>query len=483
MKALALAPDSPKVLCQAAEFFAKYYQNDKAIPILEGLVDTKQAASHVLRSWARRTLASCLMSTRDPAARARAFELLETNRREQPDSLEDLRAQAIFSTMDPHKGSESVRLFLDLEARRGLDPREQLLLVEQLEKMGRREQAELRMARLVASNESDPAMLCPYAESLIIGRRLVDASRWLNALERRDPQALHTIILKAHLALAEGDRTTALEMLKTHAASHEGPARLSIAGELEAAGDVVAAEEMYRRHAAAGSTVNDSLPLARLLARQGRTRESLALCEPAWSRPADADAAASICLMAMERGKPGPEDFRNVEVHLESARQSARENTKLLLSLSRLRKLQHRWDEAVSLLRQATDRDPRNVVALNELAWILSQHRGNPSEGMQIIQQAIAVAGPDSVLLDTRGVLAMELNQTGQAIADFKTADTIQRRPVLLLHLAQAYQRASDRQASLQYLEQAKALGLDSTYLDPAERQAIERLERQLEVH
>ena len=132
-------------------------------------------------------------------------------------------------------------------------------------------------------------------------------------------------------------------------------------------------------------------------------------------------------------------------------------------------------------MRKVIAGDPRNFIALNELAWVLSKHPAGYTEGMQLIQQAIALAGPDTVLLDTRGTLAMALNQADRAIADFKSAEAISSRPVLLFHLAQAYRQVNDRHSSLESLRQAKSRGLDPNRLDSTERLAFQKLERDLE--
>jgi hypothetical protein len=121
-----------------------------------------------------------------------------------------------------------------------------------------------------------------------------------------------------------------------------------------------------------------------------------------------------------------------------------------------------------------------NFIALNELACVLSKQPTKCSEGMQLVDHAIALVGPDSVLLDTRGILALALDDSNQAIAYFKSAEAINRRPVILFHLAQASQQVNDRHSSLESLRQAKTLGLDRDRLDFTQRLAFLRLEHEL---
>jgi Tfp pilus assembly protein PilF len=221
-------------------------------------------------------------------------------------------------------------------------------------------------------------------------------------------------------------------------------------------------------------------PLAEFLARGRRVSEALAVCEPAWEIKQAAAQAAAISVTALELGKPRPEQIQAVESRLEGALRQAPDNTGLTSQLARLRVMQERWGEAEVLLRKVITLDQRDIAALNDLAWVLSKQGAKHQEGMQLIQQAIALAGPDSTLLDTRGLLALAANQSDQAIADFKSAEAISTRPVVCFHLAQAYLQVKDRHASRESLRRANDLGLDPARLDSLERTAFQRLEHEL---
>jgi hypothetical protein len=124
------------MLCPAADYFARSHQNDKAIPLLERLLSLESPASKAAAAWARRCLATCLMSTAEAVDHRKAVELIGLNRRDDPGSVEDLRAAAVLSSTDPAKCEESIQLFLDLERRAGLEPKEEILLIERLERAG-----------------------------------------------------------------------------------------------------------------------------------------------------------------------------------------------------------------------------------------------------------------------------------------------------------------------------------------------------------
>ena len=66
-----------------------------------------------------------------------------------------------------------------------------------------------------------------------------------------------------------------------------------------------------------------------------------------------------------------------------------------------LRNMQGDLAGAEEMCRKAREQDGANLVALNNLAWLLAQN-GKAVEGLDVINQAIERAGPRAELLDTR---------------------------------------------------------------------------------
>ena len=155
------------MLRPAAEFFSKNYLVDKAMPILNRLLDPSfKASSEPLQAWARRKMASCLASSIDPAVRSKSTEPIAVNRAKNPNSLEDLRVEAILTSTQPGKSDKTIQLFLDLEKRGGLGPKEEILLIDQLDRKGEQEQAETRIQRLCSSESCEPVVLAFATEAL-----------------------------------------------------------------------------------------------------------------------------------------------------------------------------------------------------------------------------------------------------------------------------------------------------------------------------
>ena len=466
------------MLRSAAEFFSKHDEVDKAMPVLQRLLDPAFEEARPVEAWARRTLAGCLIRSPDPAVRAGAFDLIADNLKKDPGSLQDLRAGALFNSIYPGRCEETIRLFLELEQRRPLDPKEESLLVEALDRRADWEQVEARIKKLTARADCEPGMLAFHADRLIRHQRADEAVPLVSRLEAREPTMLRTSLLKARLARARGKTALAAEVLQAQAArAKDDGDRLAIAGELEASNALEAAEALLRGHLNGGKDPQRALPLAAFLVRQGRVDDALALCEPLWSG-GQAATAAEICMMVLGRGRSSPAQAQTIESHLAEALAKNPADPNLVARMAALRLLQERWDEAESLYRKVVARDPRNISALNDLAWTITRRGTNLAEAMAVIERAIALAGPDAMLLDTRGVIALALRRADDAISDLKRAQSINPRPALLFHLALAYDLANNPRACSDSLREAKAMGLELGRLDSTERAALKRLEK-----
>ena len=171
---------------------------------------------------------------------------------------------------------------------------------------------------------------------------------------------------------------------------------------LDELGQADGAEKMYRELAARSDRPESQLLLLTFLGRRNRVGEALDLCERAWQTcPPEAVAAASVALLRSE--PTNPEHVQRVEARLEAAVGKGPETTALLLSLASLRDLQGRYDEAESLYRRVIAREPDNVQALNNLAFLLAVRGDRTSDAADLINHALDVFGPEAALLDTPG--------------------------------------------------------------------------------
>jgi predicted negative regulator of RcsB-dependent stress response len=127
--------------------------------------------------------------------------------------------------------------------------------------------------------------------------------------------------------------------------------------------------------------------------------------------------------------------------------------------------------------------EPGNVVALNNLAWLLAQQTGGGPEALKCIEAAINGIGRRADLLDTRGLIHLTRGQTEAALADFTEACNDTPTAGRLFHLARAQLQARDRDGALKTLHRAKAdFNLQPSSVHPTEQQVCQTLLNELKV-
>jgi tetratricopeptide (TPR) repeat protein len=242
----------------------------------------------------------------------------------------------------------------------------------------------------------------------------------------------------------------------------------------------LAAEEVLRQYVA--QRPEKVLALAACLGRQGRAAEVLDLCEKAWPICPPASVAGT-CLAALHAAPPSPEQFQRVERWLQAARKEHPEaGAALLICLADLRDLQGQYAEAIALYRKVIERDNRNVMVLNNLAFLLAVKEGKGAEALQFLKQALDIAGPAPELLDTRALVHLSVGRSDLALKDLEEVANDAPQPTMLFHLAQAHQQAKDRSAAVLALRRATSLGLKPGHLHALERSALAQLRVELDV-
>jgi Tfp pilus assembly protein PilF len=152
----------------------------------------------------------------------------------------------------------------------------------------------------------------------------------------------------------------------------------------------------------------------------------------------------------------------------------------LYRSLAALRNLQEQYFEAQQLYRDALKIDAKDVLAMNNLAWLVSLNDGKGKEALQLLQEAENVAGPLPDLLDTRAVTYLIQGDSARAITLLEDVIAVSPTATDYFHLARAHAMARDRLAAATALKKAQELGLQSRILHPLERQVFRQLHADL---
>jgi len=154
-------------------------------------------------------------------------------------------------------------------------------------------------------------------------------------------------------------------------------------------------------------------------------------------------------------------------------------------SLAMLMQSTERTAEAAVYNREVLELDPNNVIALNNLAWVLCEEDEQYQEALELAERGLKVTPDYADLLDTRGVALYRLGQFAKAAEDFTRC--IELYPVdasslasVHFHLARAYARmertAEARQSFKQAMDLYDRMTDSAKRLSAADRDEAKRL-------
>jgi tetratricopeptide (TPR) repeat protein len=212
--------------------------------------------------------------------------------------------------------------------------------------------------------------------------------------------------------------------------------------------------------------------LAALLASDGRWTD-VAEQVTNWlsKHPDDGFVVSSAARSLTAQGNP--EAVKVAESLLTAAVERSPKSISALSALAMLVQSRGRNAQAAAMSRKVLELDPNNIIALNNLAWILCEEDKQYQEALELADRGLKVAPNYADLLDTRGVVLYRLGQFDKAAADFAQCVELypaNARPLVsaYFHLARAYARMGRTAEAQQYLKQTMDLHERAT--DPAKR-------------
>jgi tetratricopeptide (TPR) repeat protein len=469
-EALKARPDDLKTVRTIAVAHLSAGRAAAATPLLEQIIDDKvKGAAEEDRAWARRSLALVLAGGTDYREFEKALALvglkLDSNGRLTteaprdplgPRSTELQRAQARVLASQQSQSQfrhRAIALLEELGRQNALMPDDQFVLAMLLDAEGRPELAKQRLSDLAKlEKRTPPQYLAQYAMSLIVRWHQADdlekAERvigWLEDLERlRDvePNTFASVELQARLLEARKQGDEALALLRKHAARKK-------------------------------ARPEEVLLVLASLSRQKRFAEAFGLCETTWKAgKCSPEAVGGVSVALLRVMKPTDAQVKTVEEQLLNAVTKKPRSTVLKMHLSDLYDLRGHYLKAVDMYRQVLKDEPNNVVALNNLAWLLAHGHGSTREALQHIDRAVNGMGRRADLLDTRGLVHLALGDTPQALADLKEATSEGPAPSRLFHLARVYDKQGNKDKAREALTEAKKKGLQVSTLHPVEQKA-----------
>jgi len=528
-EALNIAPDDLQIVRQVAEFYLRTGRAESARVQLERITSGQVRASENDLLWGRRSIALILAAQGGYENLQKGLELIRQNRAAgRTPTIQDLRAEALLLTAHPQRkkrleGRELLEKVVAESPEATADDR--FVLAQLYMADNDVVNAARHMRSLLAARGDDPRYLRAYVAFLLDQSQLSEAEAWLGRLEKLAPEAFSTLALRARLLTLQGRYDEAIQRLREFAekdldetASNTSPSpvssdnqgdvsspengvaaaeqaarvqqlRWALAGDaLESLGQMLQrsgkndeskryseeAEKLYRRFVEKNPEAR--LLLASFLARHGKLAEGLEIFEAAWetAEVALTRAAAQVFLGLTSDDRAAAD---RVEAIVEKALEKHQRPLSLLLVLADAYGIQGQIDRSEAIYREVLQRDPRNVIALNNLGVILALQGTKLEEAEKLVRSAIDIVGPAGNLLDSYAIVLIARNKASEAMKVLTDAIEDQPVPILFLRQAQAYDLLGQREAAVGAFQEAVKRGLKRESLHPLERKAFDRFQ------
>jgi tetratricopeptide (TPR) repeat protein len=471
-QALTKLPKSAAVARLAAGFYLRNGKPDVAQFLLQRIVDRQMDATEDDITWAKSGLALVLSLRQDYKQLPQALKLVglrvekngdfvETEEGALNHSVESLHARARLLAMQTRVQARSMAIAIleDLNRRRAIGPDDQFMLAQLLQGLDQWPKAREILVKLSESAGGNGAYLSYFIHTLIIKGESDEAQRRFTQLETEDPVSPGTLnvgrlVLKAEVLEARQEGDKAVELLLANARRKD-------------------------------AKPDDLLLVVLSLGRQKRIKEALDICEEAWKNCKPED-VGSVCVGLLRVGPTDKSESDRVQKWLLDAIEKHPKNLALHLFLADWYDGRQQYLQEENEYRTVLDADPENVMALNNLAWLLAQRDGKDKpekakDAKKLITQAIAKSGPSPQLLDTSAVVNLALKQSDDALADLVRATAEAPKPIHYFHIARAQELANNSQSASEALNQAKKLGLKRHNLHPIEAAACAKLADELD--
>jgi tetratricopeptide (TPR) repeat protein len=156
------------------------------------------------------------------------------------------------------------------------------------------------------------------------------------------------------------------------------------------------------------------------------------------------------------------------------------DNIDALSVLAILMEITGRSTESAKLYKSILELDPGNLIAINNLAWILSEKEGKHQVAFELAQKGLIIAPDYLDLIDTRGVVYYRMGEFEKAVIDLSRC--VEQYPLAApsgvasrFHLARAYAKLRQKQKAVNLLNQALVMesrigGLSDTELTEAKQ-------------
>lgn len=469
------------------------YQRGESIALLDSFLDSKPEAK-ADQAWARRNLAMLLAVRGGADDRRKAMDLLMKDD-DAGETADDKRSTAaVLTALSRHLDNperktvidRSIKVLADLvnETR---SPRDAFLLAQVYRASNNRDASKDVLNKLLAADPKNLDYLVMGLEEVTEQGDFMSAEPFAQNLLAYHPGEYRAIAAVARyeckagrpekaLALAEGYTRTA------DATAGDLPAKSARTAELldelarmpnvrrTETGKAMIRSAVKRYEDLAAARPEAVIAAAGLLAADERHADAFALIEKS-ARLLPPRMRAAAGLTVLRAGGASDRQFAQVRTWLDEALADDPGALALRLNEGEFFALRQKYDLAEKAYQSVLDKDPRNVVALNNLAWVLAPRPDRAEEALRLVDRAVAEVGLTGELLDTRARVRIAAKQFALAEKDLLEALSQEKTPLRLFHMAMAKEGQSPprKDEARDAFRKARDRGLEPRSVHPAD--------------
>lgn len=450
--------------------------------------------------WARRNLAMILTIGGTADDRTRAMSLLK-EADDDGATPDDLRATAgVLTNLAKYLESEDRKVVLSRAAAAlesvyasSQSPRDLFNLAQLHRVAGNRKASREKLNALLRTDAQNMYYLTAALEELTEDRNLAAGAAFAERLTSKFAGEFRAVAAVCRFECRAGRPERALTLAEGYAGAADSAAgdylaRAARTAELldelvrspevrgTDAGRKMAAAAIERYAALVPTRPEAVVGIAGLLGSEGRIAEAIAEIDR-HSRYMPVRVKALAGLASLRSGGATERQYAQVRTWLDDALRADSDSVPLKLNDAEFRTLQQDYTGAAADYEAILKREPRNVVALNNLAWIHAADPTAATKSLELLERATREAGLTGDLLDTRARARISLKQLPQADRDLAEAMTQEATALRWFHRAILRLAEGDRTEALAAFREAKKRGLDVKLIHPADLPTFRVLE------
>lgn len=458
------------------------------------------------RQWGQNRLIDALrmQGTREKVTEALRL-INEQISRSNSESIEDLRKKAqilaMFSTRDDRqKAVDILEKLVDKEQEVANQLEERWLLANLYQALGDPAKSRSELRQIISTRKDDTRALIAYIEQSIQAKEFTEAELYLNSLKKLAPEESSTADIEIQLLYARKKYDEIADLLKSIDSrkmetkdqelvdKRQGwvarwftavTAKLSQDNRLDESERFNAeAEKFYKK--IVDKKPSDAMSYAEFLSATPQIDRCIELLKEyrddmPWLQ------FQRVVRGVLKNTRSTPEHLLQIQELAEKRVTKPREATLVALLVADIMSWRGDFKSSIEKYREVLQREKDNVVALNNLAFVLALSSTNLDEAMRLISRAMEIGGPMDALYDTRGYIQLVSGNAEAASADFEKSIVENENAERRFHAAVAYAQLKKLDAAKKSLTRADEIGLILQDMHPVERQMLVNLRQELE--